>query len=314
MPRMRRGRLAPLLIVMAAAAAALAFLPASGSAEDAAEPRAFETPEALVAALLEAAEKNDDAAIRALVGVGDRDLVEDGGDPSVAQVRQEFARNARAFWALRDGEDGRKTLVVGAGRWPLPVPLVKIEAGWVLDAEAGREELIARRIGHNEIGAIKICRAYLRVQEQYRAKDRDGDRVREYAQRIRSTPGTKDGLYWDEGEDGEASPLGPFVEEVRDVLAHREPGDPVSGYYWRILTGQGGDAPGGTHSYVVNGNMIAGCALLGYPARYGESGVMTFMVSHHGRVLQRDLGEETPGLVRCMTWFCPDPSWHVVED
>jgi hypothetical protein len=277
-------------------------------------PKAFDTPEALVDAMVEAAANNDDAAIRALAGGEHADLVQPGTDPTVAKIRAEFAENAKTFRRLEDNEDGSKTLVIGDARWPFPVPLVKREAGWVLDGAAGREELLARRIGRNELTAIKLCRAYAGAQEAYAAKDRDGDGVREYAQRIQSTPGRQDGLWWETGEDGEESPLGPLVEPAREALAGRAPTDPVGGYFWRILTAQGGGAPGGAYSYVINGNMVAGYALVGFPAEYRETGVMTFLVSRNGVVLQKDLGPDTAGVVRCMFGFTPDDTWTAVED
>ena len=171
-----------------------------------------------------------------------------------------------------------------------------------------------RRIGRNELEAIRLARAYASAQEEYRSKDRDGDGVREYAQRLRSTPGTRDGLYWPTGDDGEESPFGPLVASLQPHLQGYERGDPVGGYHWKILTGQGPRAPGGHHSYVLNGNMIAGFALLGVPARYGETGVMTFLVSHHGDVLERDLGVCTEPAGRITELYNPDQSWRTVED
>lgn len=171
-----------------------------------------------------------------------------------------------------------------------------------------------RRIGFNELGAIKLCRAYALLQEEYREKDRDGDGVREYAQRVRSTPGTQDGLWWPDGDFEEPSPLGPLVATYETYLRNRQSGDPVSGYYWEIVKAQGPRAPGGQHSYVINGNMIAGFALIGIPARYGESGIMTFLVSHHGRVLQKDLGVCTPSAPRVYQFYNPDDTWTEVEE
>jgi hypothetical protein len=307
------------------AAAALAILVvglvpsivAPASAEDekpATGPRAFEKPEALVEALVEAAKNNDDDALKALAGPQDADLVQSGGDPAVAKDRAEFAENAGEFWKLEKNEDGSMTLVVGDDRWPLPIPFRKTDAGWVLDVEAGRVEMLARRIGHNELHAIKLCRIYGDAQIEYASKDRDGDGVKEYAQNIRSTPGTMDGLYWETVEGGDVSPLGPLVESAEAFLRTRQPTDPVGGYYWRILKGQGRCAPGGCHSYVINGNMIAGFALIGFPAEYHETGVMTFIVSNHGQVYEKDLGPQTADLVQRMQWFNPDASWQVVED
>ena len=295
----------------------VAFTVVPAAAEEgtpAAGPKAFETPEALVEAMIAAASKNDDAALKALAGPQQADMIQPGGDPTVAKVRAEFTENAGEFWKLEDNEDGSKTLVLGDSRWPFPVPLVKGAAGWVLDIAAGRHEILARRIGRNEINAIKICRAYADAQEEYASKDRDGDRVKEYAQRIKSTPGNKDGLYWETGEDGEMSPFGPFVASAEPFLRDRQSTDPVSGYYWRILKYQGRCAPGGSHGYLINGNMIAGFALIGFPSEYRKTGVMTFIVSHHGGVYEKDMGPRTAEFVRGLLSYNPDASWQPVED
>lgn len=284
------------------------------AADDVGGPQAFETPEALVEAWLAAAAKNDDDALRALAGTAYADLVQPGGDPTVAQVRATFVEKANEFWTLRDNDDGTKTLVLGDNRWPFPIPIHQTDAGWTLDAEAGLEEMRMRRIGWNELTAIKLCRAYVELQEEYHAKDRDDDGVLEYAQRVRSTPGMKDGLWWETGEDGDVSPLGPLVASYETYLRNHEPGDPVGGYYWKILKWQGPSAPGGQHSYVINGNMIAGFALIGAPARYGESGVKTFLVSHHGKILEKDLGACTGGALRVLEFYNPDDTWTEVEE
>ena len=302
---------------LALVGAALGLSLPSVSAEEekaAGGPKAFATPEALVEAWVAAVEKNDDAAMKALAGPDHADQIQPGGDPSVAKVRATFLAKAKEFWTLRDNEDGSKTLVVGDNRWPFPMPLRSSEAGWTLDFEAGREELRMRRIGWNELNAIKICRAFARAQEEYREKDRDGDEVREYAQRVRSTPGARDGLYWPTGDDGEESPFGPMVAELRPYLRDHQASDPVGGYRWKILLGQGPRAPGGHHSYLVNGNMIAGFALAGFPAEYGETGVMSFLVSHHGQVLEKDLGVCTAGAAQITTVYNPDDTWTAVED
>jgi hypothetical protein len=290
---------------------------APASAEDekpAAGPRAFETPEALVEALIEAAKNNSDEALRALAGPQDADLIQPGGDPSVAKVRAEFAENAAEFWKLEANEDGSKTIVLGDSRWPFPIPLVLTASGWVLDVPAGREEILARRIGRNELNAIELIRLVADAQTEYASKDRDGDGVREFAQKIRSEPGAMDGLYWETVEGGDVSPLGPLVESAADYLRTRQPTDPVGGYYWRILKGQGRCAPGGCYAYVINGNMVAGHALVGFPAEYRETGVMTFIISNHGVVYEKDLGPRTADIVRGMLWFNPDASWQKVED
>ena len=195
----------------------------------------------------------------------------------------------------------------------MPIPLVRVGDRWRFATEQGEDELVNRRIGANERSAIKILKAYLDAQKDYASVDRDGDGVLQYAQRLISTPGKHDGLYWPaEADNGEASPFGPLVAESAAYLTGHQPSDPYRGYRFRILTRQGKGAPGGAYSYVINGRMIAGFAMVAYPAQYGESGVMTFVVSHNGKVYQKDLGKGSTDLGAKMTVFDPGPGWKEV--
>ena len=275
-------------------------------------PRAFETAEAAARAAIEAARTNDDDALRALLGPKCDDLVQRGGDPLVARERATFARLADERLVLEAQPDGSRLLVVGRHGWPLPIPIAQVGKRWQFDAAAGREEMLARIVGENELNAIELCRLYARAQVAYARKDRDGDKVREYAQRLNSSDGKQDGLYWEAAPGDETSPIGPLIESARPYLKDRKAGDPFGGYYWLILNRQGTHAPGGRHGYVINGNMIAGFALVGFPAAYDRTGVMTFLVSHHGEILQKDLGPKTRARVQAMEGFDPDPSWDVV--
>ena len=188
------------------------------------------------------------------------------------------------------------------------------------DTEAGKDELLSRRIGKNELSTLQSVRAYVEAQRDYASKDRDGDEVLEYAQKFRSTPGTKDGLYWPPDLDGEMSPLGPLVAEAQDqgylTKAKEESAapEPFHGYFFKILTRQGKHAPGGKYDYVINGNMIGGFALVAWPAEYGESGVMTFIVNQQGKVYQRDLGTNTAKIVKKLSAYDPDKDWQVSPD
>ena len=187
---------------------------------------------------------------------------------------------------------------------------------WYFDTEAGADELVNRRIGRNELRVMDVMKIYIDAQIEYAGQDRDGDEVREYAQRIRSTEGKRDGLFWMTKEDEPESPLGPLVADWRDHLgAVRQAGKklPFGGYYYRILTGQGSSAPGGRHSYVINGNMIAGFAMLAWPAEYGKTGIMSFIVSHHGKVYEADLGRCTQQCACRIQGFNPTSGWTVVE-
>ena len=187
-------------------------------------------------------------------------------------------------------------LLIGDQAWPFPIPLVKDKEAWRFATEEGADEIVNRRIGGNERNAIVVLRAYIDAQRQYASRDRDGDGVLQYALKLGSTPGRHDGLYWpaDAAKGEEPSPFGPLVAESAAYLKGHKEGDAYRGYHFRILTRQGKHAPGGAYSYVINGRMIAGFAMVAYPARYGDSGVMTFIVSNNGRIYERDLGGVRP--------------------
>jgi hypothetical protein len=204
---------------------------------------------------------------------------------------------------------------MGRRAWPMPIPLMAENGAWRFDTETGIEEVVNRRIGRNELAAIEFARVFVRAQEQYAEIGPRGDGVVDYAQQIGSTPGKRDGLYWPAAAGEPASPLGPFAAAMRDYLgAERQSGEPYRGYVYRVLTRQGPNAPGGAYDYVIKGRMVAGYALLAYPAEYGISGVMTFLVNRNGRVLQKDLGADTGDLARAIDAYDPDAGWTVVVD
>jgi hypothetical protein len=192
---------------------------------------------------------------------------------------------------------------------------VRTGDAWFYDGDAGLEEMYNRRIGSNELTTIKVCYEYVRAQREYADEDRDGDEVREYAQRVMSTRGVKDGLFWPTDEDGDESPLGPMVASAtaEGYSVKAEP-QAFHGYRFRILTRQGAKAPGGAYGYVINGNMIGGFALVAYPANYGNSGVMTFIVNHQGKVYQKDLGPRTAAIAAGMRAYNPDATWSLADD
>jgi hypothetical protein len=209
------------------------------------------------------------------------------------------------------------TLVIGKDDWPFPIPLKKVDDRWRFDTAAGKEEILNRRIGQNELSTIQTMLAFVDAQGDYAEFQRQRSGMPEYAQRILSTPGKMDGLYWPSAEGEPQSPLGPLVAAARAAgyrkSAKAEEPSPYHGYFYKVLTGQGPNAPGGAIDYIVNGRMIGGFGLVAWPARYGDSGVMTFMVNHDGVVYQKNLGPQTAKLAPTISRFDPDPSWQKVE-
>jgi hypothetical protein len=294
-------------------ALALAGLLASASAL-AEQPR-FASPEAARDAFAAALEAPDGTALFELLGTEHRgELV--GADPASMRQTLVAARNAAAeALTLAPGPDATsQVLLMGRLGWPMPIPLVQEDGGWRFDTEAGIEEILDRRIGENELAAIAAARAYVQAQRLYGSVDRNGDGVPEFAQRLISSEGMQDGLFWPAAAGPEPSPLGPLAAEEAEYLRYRQSGEPYYGYRFRILTRQGENAPGGAYDYVINGRMIAGFALLAWPADYGNSGITTFMVSHLGQVHEADLGEDTETLAAAIDSFDPDPRWTIVGD
>ena len=197
--------------------------------------------------------------------------------------------------------------------WTLPLPLIKTDAGWKFDPVKGKEEMTNRRVGFDELSAVEACRAYVAAQDEYFRLDRDGNGLREYAAKIISTPGKHDGLYWPPEDQADISPLDGFAEDADLAARVGQKPEPYNGYYFRILTAQGPAAPGGAHSYLINGHMIAGHAMVAWPANYGDSGVETFICGENGDVYQKNLGPNTAALGASMREFNPDSSWTVVE-
>jgi hypothetical protein len=206
--------------------------------------------------------------------------------------------------------------VIGNNNWPFPIPLVKKGEGWVFDTDKGREEILNRRIGENELYTIQVCRAIVDAQREYAIKDRDKNGLLEYAEKFVSDPGKKNGLYWETRAGEGQSPLGPIMARARGEGYQGKPSatpSPYHGYYYKILTAQGKDAPGGAYSYLVKGKMIGGFGVVAYPAEYENSGVMTFIVNHDGTVIQKDLGKNTASVAKGMTVYNPDKTWTEVK-
>ena len=299
---------------MARCGAALVVLVTVGGANALAEPQAFPSPEAAAQALRDALEADNGEALRAIFGP---EYADDLIGSDIAIVREGMRQTLeamRAATALLPEADDSVILTIGRQAFPFPVPIVREGESWYFDSAAGLEEVLDRRIGENELAAIEALRAYVQAQIEYASADRDGDQVLEYAQRVISTPGQRDGLYWASAPGEPVSPFGPFIAEISALIQGKELGDPYRGYYYRVLKGQTEHAPGGAYEYVINGNMIAGFAMLAWPAEYGETGVMTFQVSHQGDVLEADLGPETAEVAPAFDAYDPDATWTEVTD
>jgi hypothetical protein len=276
---------------------------------------AFKTPDEAASALVSAAKAGDMKALATVLGPDGDAIVSSGDLVADATTRQKFVAAYDVKHAITVEGDNKAIMVIGEEDYPLPIPLVRKDGMWRFDTVAGREEILARRIGKNELDAIQSCLAYVDAQNDYAAKDRTGAGTGVYAQRIVSSPGKKDGLYWPTAQGEEPSPLGELVAEAT-AQGYRIGGGraPFHGYYFKVLTKQGAAAPGGELEYVVHDKMIGGFALVAYPAQYRNSGVMTFIVSHSGIVFQKNLGPNTTKLAERMTSFNPDKTWQKVSD
>lgn len=274
----------------------------------------FATPEDAIHAVGDAAEHNDTAAMLKLFGPGGKDLVEPAADAGARENRANFARmlHEKLLVERDPTSPNRVTFSVGADEWPFPIPLVRNKAGqWYFDAAQGKVEVLARRIGRNELNAVEVCRGYVEAQMEYAQRDWDADQILEYAQKIVSTPGQKDGLYW-EGAPDSLVPKSFAAAAEAAAEAGKKP-EPYHGYFYRILKAQGPAADGGAVNYVVKGEMIGGFALVAWPAEYGVTGVKTFIVNHRGIVYEKDLGPATQTVAHQMTQFNPDKGWHPVD-
>ena len=274
----------------------------------------FATPDEAARALIDAAKNNDTAGMLKLFGPDGKDIVQSGDAAEDKAGREEFAAHAATKLKIETepGNPDRATVVVGENEWPFPVPLIRTNGRWAFDAAEGRLEILARRVGRNEMNAIEVCRGYVEAQMAYAAQDRDANGILEYAQKIISAPGKKDGLYW-EGEPDTLAPKA-FADAAATLMqAQGKKPVPYHGYYFHILKAQGPDATGGAVDYVVKGKMIGGFALVAWPADYAVSGVKTFIVNHMGAVYEKDLGPATATLARQMPAFNPGKGWEKVQ-
>jgi hypothetical protein len=292
--------LAATLVVVATASVALAQ-------------ESYKTPEDAATALLAAAKSGDDKAALAVFGPAGAQIISSGDPVNDANQRAKFVSAYEAKHQIETKGNRRAALIVGENDWSFPVPLIKTKHGWEFDTDEGLQEILARRIGHNELNTIQVCLAYIDAQEEYAEKDR-GFGAGVYAQRFVSEPGKKNGLYWPTAQGEPESPLGElFAKASRQGYRTGEGRSPYHGYYYKILTKQGPAAEGGAADYIVHGKMIGGFALVAYPAEYRNSGVMTFIVNYRGTVFQKDLGPDTAALAEAMTSFNPGAGWKKAD-
>lgn len=307
-----------LVFIASLLVASTLFFAWSTSEAAAASQALFSSPEDALKALVEAVSAKDKDALAQIFGPSAKDL-RSGDEVQAATEFEEFAKHLAEKADLVKEGDSKVILQMGKENWPFPIPLVRKNEQWFFDTEAGREEILNRRIGEDEFTAILVCRSYVKAQREYALKDWDGDEVRAYAQKLRSDPGRKNGLFWKAKPGEEVSPFGELVARAwmegykKEKAAFREEPAPFHGYYFKILERQGKNAPGGKYNYVINGNMVGGFALVAFPSNWGKSGVMTFIVNQQGKVFQKNLGPDTMKIAREMKDYDPDNSWTPVK-
>ncbi len=277
----------------------------------------FKSPEDAFKALVEATKNNDVEELSAIFGPEGKDIVSSGDAVADRRARERFVKTAGDAVKFSKLDDKTMLPVIGKDECPFPIPIVKSEQGWIFSTEEGKQEILNRRIGRNELNTIQVALAYVDAQREYARKDRNGDGVLQYARHFVSNKGKKDGLYWEVGPGEDRSPLGPLVaratEEGYTVGKKGEKHKPYYGYYFKILKSRGSNAPGGKQEYVTNGKMTAGFGLVAYPAQYGVSGIMTFIVNQEGIVYEKNLGLKTEEIAKAMKKYDPDKTWKQVE-
>ncbi len=282
--------------------------------------RLFSSPENALKTLAEAVKTNDKTLLDQIFAPPWKDL-RSGDEVQDTAEFNEFAKHLAEKTDLVKENDSKVILHVGNENWPFPIPIVKYNDQWFFDTEAGKEEILNRRIGEDELTAILVCRAYVKAQREYVLKDWDGDGIFAYAQKLRSDAGKRNGLFWRTAPGKEVSPLGEVVAKAwhegykkkKAAFKEAEP-SPFHGYYFKILTRQGKNVPGGRYSYIVNGNMVGGFALVAFPSNWGKSGVMTFIVNQQGKVYQKNLGPDTAKFAQKMRSYNPDKTWLPVKE
>jgi len=301
-------------LVLAATAFVGMISPLLLLAQAASGQRTFPTPAAAAAALVAASRSDDESGLLAILGPDGKDLISSGDAVADKHSRENFVKLYAEKHSLTSEAQGFKTLTVGLKDWPMPIPIVRDGTIWYFDSAQGKQEILDRRIGENELGAIAVCEGYVAAQKEYASKGHDGLPAGLYAQRLVSTEGKHDGLYWPVKAGEKESPMGPAVA---DAAAEGYPvgsgPSPYHGYYYRLLKEQGPAAEGGAKSYLVDGKLSGGFALLAYPANYGVGGIMTFLVNQDGNILQKDLGDDTANLAKAVTAYNPSEDWEPAD-
>ena len=307
--KLKKSRLVNLCLVSAVALALNGLLLAQQP-----EQKTFASADEASQALFAGAEAGDQTALLGVFGPPGAAIISSGDSVQDKNALDQFVARYKEMHRLAPEPDGTTTLFIGADNWPLPVPLVHKGGVWYFDTETGAKEILFRRIGHNEYGAIDVCHALVNAQNDYYSQPRNG-KAQQYAQVFASDEGQHNGLFWKTADGEPESPIGPLVADAAGQGYRRPQGEnaPFHGYYYRILTGQGKTAPGGAKSYIVNGDMTGGFAILAYPADYRSSGVMTFIVNQSGVIYQKDLGATTAEVAGAMKEYAPDKTWKKAE-
>lgn len=306
------------LVVLCMVFTAMIFLWSVPVMADASQ-KLFASPETALKGLVDAVKAKDKTALDQIFGPSAKDL-RSSDEVQAAGEFDEFVKYVAERTSLVKENDAKVIIHIGNENWPFPIPLVKNNDQWFFDTEAGKEEILNRRIGENELTAILVCRTYVKAQREYVLKDWDGDGILAYAQKLRSDPGKKNGLFWRRISGEPTSPLGELIAQARmegykkDKSVFKEEPSPFHGYYFKILTRQGKNAPGGKYGYVVNGNMVGGFAFVAFPSTWGKSGIMTFIVNQQGKVYQKKLGPDTLKTVQDLDTYDPDETWTPVKE
>ena len=285
----------------------------------AASQKYFPSPEDALKGLVEAVKAKDKAALDQIFGPSGKEL-RSSDEVQAANEFEEFTKHVAEKTSLVKENDSRVIIHIGNENWPYPIPLVKKNGQWFFDTEAGKEEVLNRRIGEDELTAMLVCRTYVKAQREYILKDWDGDGILAYAQKLRSDPGKRNGLFWRHAPGEAASPLGELVAQARiegykkEKTVFKEQPVPFHGYYFKILTKQGEHTPGGKYDYIINGNMVGGFGLVAFPSNWGKSGVMTFIVNQQGKVYQKNLGPDTMKIAQEMQSYDSDETWTLAKE